>query len=164
MLKLGLISDTHGFLDEDILAFLANTDEIWHAGDIGSINIIETLQSIKLLRAVYGNIDDHQIRSMVPKIQLFSVEEVKIFMIHIGGYPGHYEKTIKEMLKNSKAKIFISGHSHILKVIADKELDLLHLNPGAAGRSGFHDLQTAMRFEIHGTEIRNLEIYEKSRH
>jgi uncharacterized protein len=164
MKKLGLLSDTHGFLDKNIVTFLANTDEIWHAGDIGSMEVLETLQSLKPLRAVYGNIDNHEIRSLVPKIQLFSIEDVIIFMTHIGGYPGNYEKTIKLQLKETKAKIFIAGHSHILKVIADKELDLLHLNPGAAGRSGNHQLQTAMRFEIEGTEIRNLEIYEKARH
>jgi uncharacterized protein len=164
MRKLGLLSDTHGFLDKDILEFLANTAEIWHAGDIGSVQVIEAIQLIKPLRAVYGNIDNQEIRSMFPKIQLFSIEEVKVFMVHIGGYPGHYEKNMKALLEESGAKIFIAGHSHILKVIADKELDLLHLNPGAAGKSGIHQLQTAMRFEIDGAEIRNLEIYEKVRH
>jgi uncharacterized protein len=164
MRKLGLLSDTHGFLDKDILAFLTDMDEILHAGDIGTVQVIESLKSLKPLRAVYGNIDNQEIRSLVPKIQLFSIEEVKIFMVHIGGYPGNYERTIKSLLKESRAKIFIAGHSHILKVISDKELDLLHLNPGAAGRSGFHEVQTAMRFEIAGTEIRNLEIYEKTRH
>jgi putative phosphoesterase len=164
MRKLGLISDTHGFLDPDIVKFLENVDEIWHTGDIGSIEVIETIQLTKPLKAVYGNIDNMQIRLLFPKVQMFSVEDVKVFMIHIGGYPGHYEKNIKEMLKESHAKIFIAGHSHILKVIPDKELKLLHLNPGAAGKSGIHQLQTAMRFEIEGADIRNLEIYEKPRH
>jgi putative phosphoesterase len=164
MRKLGLISDTHGFLDSGIMKFLENADEIWHAGDIGSLQVVETIQLIKPLKAVYGNIDNMEIRLLFPKVQMFSVEEVKVFMIHIGGYPGHYEKNIKEMLKKSHAKIFIAGHSHILKVIPDKELKLLHLNPGAAGKSGIHQLQTAMRFEIEGADIRNLEIYEKPRH
>jgi len=164
MRKIGLLSDTHGFLDKDILAFLENVDEIWHAGDIGMVQVLETLQLSKPVRAVYGNIDNHEIRSLVPKIQLFSVEDVRVFMVHIGGYPGNYEGTIKSLLKESRARIFIAGHSHILKVIPDKDLDLLHLNPGAAGRSGFHQLQTAMRLEIDAAEIRNLEIYEKPRH
>jgi uncharacterized protein len=163
MRKLGLISDTHGFLDKDILAFLANADEILHAGDIGTVAVIKALQELKPLRAVYGNIDNQEIRSLFPKIQLFSIDQVNIFMVHIGGYPGNYEKSIKALLRQSQAKLFIAGHSHILKVIADKELDLLHLNPGAAGRSGFHNLQTAMRFEIEGSEIKNLEIYEMER-
>lgn len=164
MRKLGLLSDTHGFLDKDILAFLENVDEIWHAGDIGTVQIIDTLKLLKPVRAVYGNIDNQEIRSLVPKIQIFSVEDVRVFMVHIGGYPGNYESSVKSLLKESKARIFIAGHSHILKVIPDNDLDLLHLNPGAAGRSGFHQLQTAMRFEIDATEIRNLEIYEKPRH
>ena len=164
MRKLGLLSDTHGFLDKDILAFLSICDEILHAGDIGSMEVIDSLQSVKPLRAVYGNIDSQEIRLVFPKIQLFSIEEVKICMVHIGGYPGNYERNIKALLRDSQPKVFIAGHSHILKVIADKELDLIHLNPGAAGRSGIHQLQTAMRFEIAGAEIRNLEIYEKPRH
>jgi putative phosphoesterase len=164
MRKIGLISDTHGSLDADIMKFLENTDEIWHAGDIGSVEVADTLQEKMPLRAVYGNIDDSRIRLMFPKVQYFTIENVKVFMTHIGGYPGNYEKNIKELLRESNAKIFISGHSHILKVIPDKELDLLHLNPGAAGKSGFHNLQTAMRFEISGREIKNLEIYEKPRH
>lgn len=164
MRKLGLLSDTHGFLDKDILKFLSTTDEIWHAGDIGSMQVVDALQSIKPLRAVYGNIDSSDIRLTFPKIQQFTIEELKIFMTHIGGYPGHYERNIKTALKESGAKIFIAGHSHILKVISDKELDLLHINPGAAGKSGFHQLQTAIRFEIEGADIKNLEIYEKTRH
>jgi putative phosphoesterase len=164
MRKVGLLSDTHGFLDKDILSFFEATDEILHAGDIGSMEVVQNLQSLKPLRAVYGNIDSQEIRLVFPKIQIFSIEEMKIIMVHIGGYPGHYERNIKALLRNSQPKIFIAGHSHILKVIADKELDLIHLNPGAAGRSGFHQLQTAMRFEIAGAEIRNLEIYEKPRH
>jgi len=164
MRKIGLISDTHGFLDPDIKKFIENSDEILHAGDIGSIEVAEYLQSLKPLKAVYGNIDGTEIRLMFPRVQYFSVENVKIFMVHIGGYPGHYERNVKEMLRDGHAQIFIAGHSHILKVIHDKELDLLHLNPGAAGKSGFHELQTAMRFEIDGAEIKNLEIYEKPRH
>jgi putative phosphoesterase len=164
MRKIGLISDTHGFLDPDIKKFIEKSDEIWHAGDIGSIEVAEALQAIKPLKAVFGNIDGTEIRLMFPRVQQFSVEKVNIFMVHIGGYPGHYERNIKEMLKGAHSKIFIAGHSHILKVIPDNELDLLHLNPGAAGKSGFHELQTAMRFEIDGSEIKNLEIYEKPRH
>jgi len=164
MRKVGLLSDTHGFLDPDILKFIENTDEIWHAGDIGSVEVAETLQRLKPLKAVYGNIDGTEIRLMFPRVQYFTIEKIKVCILHIGGYPGHYERNVKEMLKDAHVAIFIAGHSHILKVIHDKELDLLHLNPGAAGKSGFHTIQTAMRFEIDGADIKNMEIYEKPRH
>lgn len=163
MTKIGLLSDTHGWIFPSVYEFFKDCDEIWHAGDIGGTDVARCLSSFKPLKAVYGNIDDYRIRQMFPKIQIFTVENVKVMMTHIGGYPDHYESGIKELIIKEKPNIFISGHSHILKVINDHKLNLLHINPGAAGNSGFHRVVTMVRFQIDGSEIQKMEVYEKTR-
>lgn len=163
MTKIGLLSDTHGWIFPSVYEFFKDCDEIWHAGDIGGTDVARCLSSFKPLKAVYGNIDDYRVRQMFPKIQIFTVENVKVMMTHIGGYPNHYEPGIKELIIKEKPNIFISGHSHILKVMNDHSLNLLHINPGAAGNSGFHRIMTMVRFQIDGSEIQKMEVYEKSR-
>ena len=163
MKKIGLLSDTHGWLNPAVFEFFKDCDEIWHVGDIGSTDVADALSSFKPLRAVYGNIDDQKVRLMFPKINIFTVENVKVMMTHIGGYPNHYETGIRELIIKEKPNIFISGHSHILKVMNDHDLHLLHINPGAAGNSGFHKVITMVRFQIDGSEIKNMELYEKRR-
>ncbi len=163
MRKIGLLSDTHGHLDEKIMHFFQDCDEIWHAGDIGDIGVADKISNIKILKAVYGNIDDQDVRIVYPKIQSFTCENVKVLMTHIGGYPGKYEKSIKVLIQNLKPDLFISGHSHILKVIYDDKNELLHINPGAAGKTGLHKLRTAVRFVINRGEIQDLEVLEMSR-
>lgn len=163
MTKIGLLSDTHGWIFPSVYEFFKDCDEIWHAGDIGGTDVARCLSSFKPLKAVYGNIDDYRIRQMFPKIQIFTVENVKVMMTHIGGYPDHYESGIKELIIKEKPNIFISGHSHILKVMNDHKLNLLHINPGAAGNSGFHRVVTMVRFQINGSEIQKMEVYEKTR-
>jgi hypothetical protein len=163
MIRIGLLSDTHGTILPRILTFFDSCDEIWHAGDIGNTEAAAILSSHKKLRAVYGNIDGTELRLQYPLFQLFEIEKVKVLMTHIGGYPGHYEKTAKEMIVREKPTIFISGHSHILKVIYDNKYNLLHINPGAAGKSGLHHVITAVRFKIHEKEIKNLEVFEIER-
>lgn len=163
MIKIGLLSDTHGFIDDKIINFFAEVDEIWHAGDIGSLKLGEYLEGIKPLRAVHGNIDNHEIRMAYPQIQKFETEEVKVLMTHIGGYPGRYESSIISTLKSFQPRLFIAGHSHILKIMYDKKFGLLHINPGAAGKNGFHQVRTAVRFEIDSREIKNPEVLELKR-
>lgn len=163
MRRIGLLSDTHSSVNDRILDFFANCDEIWHAGDIGTIETADKLASIKLLRAVYGNIDGTELRKSYPKNLVFNCEEVKVLITHIGGYPGRYEKEARQLIEFEKPGLFISGHSHILKVIYDKKHELLHINPGAAGNSGFHNVITCVRFIIAGKEIRDLEVFEKQR-
>ena len=163
MKKIGLLSDTHGWLNPAVFEFFKDCDEIWHVGDIGGTDVADSRSAFKPLRAVYGNIDDQKIRLMFPKINIFTIENVKVMMTHIGGYPNHYEPGIKELIIKEKPNIFISGHSHILKVMNDHNLHLLHINPGAAGNSGFHKVITMVRFQIDGSEISKMEVYEKSR-
>ena len=163
MKKIGLLSDTHGWLNPAVFEFFKDCDEIWHVGDIGSTDVADALMAFKPLRAVYGNVDGQDVRLMFPKVNIFTIENVKVMMTHIGGYPGHYESGIKELIIKEKPNIFISGHSHILKVMNDKELNLLHINPGAAGNTGFHKVITMVRFQIDGSEIKNMELYEKKR-
>ncbi len=163
MKRIGLLSDTHGWLNPAVFEFFKDCDEIWHVGDIGGTDVADKLLAFKPLRAVYGNIDDNKIRLMFNRINIFTIENVKVMMTHIGGYPGRYEPGIKQLIIKEKPDIFISGHSHILKVMNDKELNLLHINPGAAGNSGFHKVITMLRFQIDGSEIKNMELYEKSR-
>lgn len=160
MKQIGLLSDNHGYLDDRIYDHLKLCDEIWHAGDIGSIQTLETLESWKPVRAVYGNIDGSFLRAALPEIQRFYCEEVDVLIKHIGGYPGNYDRSIREEITNNPPKLFISGHSHILKVIPDKKLNLLHINPGAAGKNGFHAIRTIIRFCIDKREIRDLEVIE----
>jgi len=159
-MKICLISDTHGYVGNDIKKHLEQCDEIWHAGDIGSMQTADELSAIKPLRAVHGNIDDHTVRSTYGQDCTFCYEDVSVFMTHIGGYPGRYDARVKKILQDTRPKLFISGHSHILKVMFDKKLDLLHINPGAAGIHGFHQIRTLLRFEIDGSDIHNLSIVE----
>ena len=155
-----MLSDTHSHLDEKILKYVNLADEVWHAGDIGELHVTDSLKKLKPLRAVYGNIDNAEARMEFPLNNRFMCESVDVLMTHIGGYPGKYNAAIREELMQNPPKLFICGHSHILKVIFDKKLNLLHMNPGAAGISGFHQVRTMLRFEIDGDKIQNLEIIE----
>jgi putative phosphoesterase len=163
MTRIGLLSDTHGTLDSGILNFFETCDEIWHAGDIGNVETADRLERFKHLKAVFGNIDGSEIRLRYKVSELFHCEETLVLMTHIGGHPGHYEKNVSQLFAEVKPRIFICGHSHILRVINDKKNHLLYLNPGAAGNSGFHTVKTALRFEIDGRDIRNMEVYEIKR-
>jgi putative phosphoesterase len=163
MIRIGLLSDTHGSISPKVAKFFAPVDEIWHAGDIGNAETADQLSAIKPLRAVYGNIDDHLVRRMFPADQRFLCENVDVLMTHIGGYPGKYEPRIREILKTQPPKLLIAGHSHILKVIYDQKHQLLHINPGAAGNRGIHRVCTAVRFVIDCENIRDLEILEFER-
>ena len=158
--KILLLSDTHSFIDEQILKFVKQADEVWHAGDIGDLSVTDEIKALKPLRAVFGNIDDANARMSFPLDEKFSVENVSVWITHIGGYPNKYNLRIKDEIQKNPPKIFISGHSHILKVQYDKKLQLLHMNPGAAGKHGFHKIRTMLRFELENGEIKNLEIIE----
>ena len=160
MKKILLLSDTHGHMDERILNFDGEADEIWHAGDIGVISVTDELKQLKPIKAVFGNIDGVQVRMEFPLHQRFMCEGVDVWITHIGGYPGKYSPAIKEEITANPPKLFICGHSHILKVMPDKKLGLLHMNPGAAGVHGFHQMRTMLRFKIDDTEIRDLEVIE----
>ncbi|MDG4946547.1 metallophosphatase family protein [Weeksellaceae bacterium KMM 9713] len=160
MIKILLLSDTHSYIDDRILKYASEADEIWHAGDIGEIKVTDTLQAIKPLRAVYGNIDDAEVRGEFPLNNIFTVDGVKVVITHIGGYPGKYNARVKELLLTEKPKLYICGHSHILKVMHDKKLNLLHMNPGAAGIHGFHQIRTMLRFSLDNGKIDNLEVIE----
>jgi len=160
MKRIGLLSDTHSYLDPAIFKHFKECDEIWHAGDIGEIKVLDELNKFKPTRAVYGNIDAAIIRKECPLHQRFMCEGVDVWITHIGGYPKRYSPPIKEAIKKNPPKLFISGHSHILKVMYDKELSLLHMNPGAAGKYGFHQVKTLLRFTIDGKDIKDLEVIE----
>lgn len=163
MSRIGLLSDTHNYLHPRIPVFFKDVDEIWHAGDFGSMTIANMLKKIKPLKGVYGNIDGQDIRIEFPKHQRFLCEEVDVWMTHIGGYPGKYDLSVKHEIISNPPKLFICGHSHILKVIYDKKLKLLHINPGAAGKYGMHHKITAVRFVIDKAAIEKLEVLELSR-
>lgn len=158
------MSDTHSYLHPAVLRFFAECDEIWHAGDIGSIEVADQLTAFKPFRAVFGNIDGAKIRSIYPEILLFHCESLKVLITHIGGYPGHYAPGIKALLQREKPGLFISGHSHILKVMPDTKMGLLHINPGAAGKQGLHLKLTMVRFSISADRISDLEVKEIDRH
>ena len=160
MKKILLLSDTHSHIDESILKYVRLTDEVWHAGDIGDLHVTDTLKKVKPLRAVYGNIDDAKARMEFPLHLRFWCEEVEVLITHIGGYPGKYNSAIRQELQLNTPKLFICGHSHILKVQFDKQLNLLHMNPGAAGKHGFHQVRTMLRFVIDGDKIQQLEVVE----
>lgn len=160
MKKILLLSDTHGYIDAQILKFVKLADEVWHAGDIGNLKVIDTIKKLKPIRAVYGNIDDSNARLEFPLDSKFKLEEVSVWMTHIGGYPNRYDPRIRKKINENPPTIFISGHSHILKIQYDKKLDLLHLNPGAAGNHGFHKVRTMLRFIIDGEKIKEMEIIE----
>lgn len=160
MTRIGLLSDTHGLLDERVFRHFATCDEVWHAGDWGSMDVVHRLQAFKPVRGVWGNIDGQDIRQLFPRHNRFRCEEVDVWMTHIGGYPGRYDRSVMPDIFQQPPRLFISGHSHILKVKYDRSLGLLHINPGAAGRYGFHLVQTLVRFEIDGSTIQNLEVIE----
>ena len=160
MTKIGLISDTHGYLDENVFRHFEHCDEIWHAGDFGSCTVADALKTFKPLKAVYGNIDSNDIRSIYPEKLHFATEQVRVFMQHIGGYPGRYAPGVKKEIINNQPALFISGHSHILKIIYDDQLNCLHINPGAAGRQGWHKVRTIVRLVIDGNTMKDCEVIE----
>ncbi|HEY1025535.1 MAG TPA: metallophosphoesterase family protein [Sphingobacteriaceae bacterium] len=160
MKRIGLLSDTHGYLDDAVFKHFDQCDEIWHAGDFGNIELADRLASFKPLRGVYGNIDGKDIRVVYPEHLKFSCEQVSVWMTHIGGYPGKYNPKIRAEIYSKPPKIFISGHSHILKVIYDKKIGTLHLNPGAAGKQGWHKIRSLLRFCISEDKIHTLEAIE----
>jgi hypothetical protein len=163
MKKIGLLSDTHGALSERVPRFFKDVDEIWHAGDIGNSELADRLAALKPFRAVYGNIDGHVLRTMFPEDLRFFCEEVDVLMTHIGGFPGRYEPRIRKEMYGNPPQLFICGHSHILKIIFDKKINCLHINPGAAGNYGFHKVCTAVRFVIDGKTIKDMEVLEFER-
>lgn len=160
MKKILLLSDTHSHIDDTILKYVILADEVWHAGDIGDLKVTDTIKKLRPLRAVFGNIDNHEARLEFPLNNRFFCEDVEVLITHIGGYPGKYSPAIREEITKNPPKLFICGHSHILKVMFDNKLNCLHMNPGAAGISGFHQKRTMLRFEIDGEKIQNLEIIE----
>ncbi|MBC8082441.1 MAG: metallophosphoesterase family protein [Hymenobacter sp.] len=159
-MKIGLLSDTHSYLDERILHHLGGCDEIWHAGDFGTAAVADELAALAPLRGVCGNIDGRDVRDFQPLVQVFDLDGLRVLMTHIGGYPGHYSPAARRLLAQERPGLFISGHSHILKVMPDPRLKLLHLNPGAAGRHGFHKVRTLLRFEVAGGKVRQLQVVE----
>ena len=160
MTRIGLISDTHNYLDPAVFEHFKNCDEIWHAGDFGSAAIADELKSFKPLRGVYGNIDGSDIYNVYPEQLVFRCEKVKVMIRHIGGYPPKYNADTKNEIIINKPQLFISGHSHILKIMYDDHLNCLHMNPGAAGKQGWHKVRTLVRFAIDGKEIKNCEVIE----
>jgi uncharacterized protein len=163
MKKIILLSDTHHTLDERIFPHLETCDEIWHAGDIGKLEVTDQLKKFAPLRAVWGNIDDHSARKEFRETTYFKCEQVKVMMTHIGGYPGRYSKGIKDIIISKQPDLFISGHSHILKVMHDKKLNILHMNPGAIGNYGWHKVKTILAFDVEGKDIKNLRVIEFTR-
>lgn len=160
MKKIGLLSDTHGYWDERYARYFEPCDEIWHAGDIGSLEVADRLAALRPLRAVYGNIDGRELRLRFPQTLRFEVEGAEVLMKHIGGYPGNYDPSVRGSLFTRPPQLFVSGHSHILKVKYDKTLSMLHINPGAAGKQGFHRVRTLVRFAIEAGRFSDLEVIE----
>lgn len=163
MKKILLLSDTHGYIDDRVLKYIKQVDEVWHAGDIGDLQVSDAIKILKPLRAVYGNIDDTKIRVEFPEHNRFNCEEVDVWITHIGGYPNRYDKRVRDIIRQNPPDLFISGHSHILKVMSDKKLNLLYMNPGAIGKYGLHKVRTMLRFEINGKKIQKLEVIEFKR-
>ncbi len=160
MTRIGLLSDTHGFLDPAVFKHFSNCDEIWHGGDFGPAAVASELAAFKPLRGVYGNIDGQDIRTRFPETLAFTCEEVNVLIQHIGGYPNRYAPGVKDKIVTNRSQLFISGHSHILKVIYDPKLQCLHMNPGAAGNHGWHKVRTLIRFAIDGKTIKDCEVIE----
>ena len=160
----GLLSDTHGCFDAPLRAFFSEVAQIWHAGDFGNLETADAIAAYKPLVGVYGNCDDHKVRRAYPLVQCFEIEQLKVLMLHIGGYPGRYDYGALPLITAHHPKLFICGHSHILKVMNDKKYNLLHINPGAAGHSGIHTVRTAVRFHLNAGKISDLEVWEMERH
>lgn len=160
MIKILLLSDTHGHIDDQILKYVKQADEVWHAGDIGDLKVTDAIKKLKPLKSVYGNIDDAKTRVEFPEHNRFMCEDVDVWITHIGGYPNRYDIRVREEINKNPPKLFISGHSHILKVMPDKKLNLLHMNPGAVGKRGLHKNRTMLRFIIDGKKIKDLEVIE----
>jgi len=163
MTKILLLSDTHSYIDENILKYVKLADEVWHAGDIGNLEVTDKIKALKPLKGVYGNIDNAKVKMEFPEHNKFNCEGLNIWMTHIGGYPGRYSPRVKSEILKNPPDIFISGHSHILKVMPDKKLNLIHMNPGAVGKQGFHKVRTMLRFTIHEKKLDNLEVIEFSK-
>lgn len=159
-MKILLLSDTHSYIDERILDYASHADEVWHAGDIGDLKVTDKLAEISKIRAVYGNIDNAEIRREFPLHNRFTIEGLDVWLTHIGGYPGRYSSAVRPEIYQNPPKLFICGHSHILKVMHDNKLKLLHLNPGACGKHGFHQVRTMLRFKIESGKISDLEVIE----
>ena len=160
---IGLISDTHGTFDEPFMDFLQPVDEIWHAGDFGSLETAQEIAAFKPLKGVYGNIDGYDVRLEYPKYQWFECEGMKVLMTHIGGYPGKYDPRARAMIDECHPDIFVCGHSHILRVMSDRKRNMMVINPGAAGKYGFHTVRTALRFHIDSGDIHDMEVFELDR-
>ncbi len=160
MKRIGILSDTHGYWDERFAKHFSNCDYIFHCGDIGALNVVKKLEQIAPLYAVHGNIDTQDIRELYPENLFTHIENIPILMTHIGGYPGRYEPRVKKLIMENPPRLFLSGHSHILKVMPDSKIDLLHINPGAAGISGWHTVRTLVKVEINGNSFQNLEVIE----
>lgn len=160
MKRIGLLSDTHGFLDPKVFHYFAECDEIWHAGDIGTVDLLQALEAFRPVKAVYGNIDGADIRACTQEDLIWDCEGLQVLMTHIGGYPGRYKARIRELIETHHPGLYICGHSHILKIIPDKRYGLLHINPGAAGNHGFHKVKTLVRFSIDKGKIEDLEVIE----
>ncbi len=160
MMKIGIISDTHSYLDKQVLHYFKDVDEIWHAGDIGNLEVTNSLAQVKKLRAVFGNIDNAEARKQYAKFEIFSIENCKILIIHIAGSFGKYNKETQDLIKEHQPNILVCGHSHILKVANDIKYKLLYINPGAAGIHGFHKVKTIIRFEIENGNPKNMELIE----
>jgi len=160
MIRIGLLSDTHNYLNPAVFEHFKDCDEVWHAGDIGSLPIIDAIAEFKPVRAVYGNIDGTDIRKSFPEHLMFKCEDMKVWITHIGGYPNRYDNRVKTLINKNPPDLFICGHSHILKVIYDKKLRLLHINPGAAGKYGFQKVSTLIRFSIDKNEVKDLQVIE----
>jgi putative phosphoesterase len=159
--KIALLSDSHSYMGNEIIDAIKDCDELWHAGDVGDYAVIDKLDThFKTIRLVHGNIDGFDVRTTWPKDQLFICEGVKVFMTHIGGYPGRYNKRVRAILEAEKPNLYICGHSHILKVVRDKRLNLLHMNPGACGHYGFHFVRTLIKFELHQSKIKDVAVVE----
>jgi len=160
MKKICIISDTHSLLAADLLPYLEEADEVWHAGDIGSLDVLSALQKVSVTKAVFGNIDGHDIRLETSRDLAFKCEGMKVFMTHIGGYPGRYNARVKAILEEERPDIYICGHSHICKIVKDHKLDLIHINPGACGISGFHKFRTIVRMSVEGNAIKSMQVVE----
>ena len=160
MIKIGLISDTHSYLDSKVFEYFKEVDEIWHLGDVGDVKVLEDLRAFKIVRGVYGNIDDEKIKNELPLDNRFILEDFDIWLTHIGGYPGAYSSRVRQILNIKPPDIFICGHSHILKVMRDTKYNMMCFNPGAAGKHGFHKVQTLLRFTLHQKQIKDLEVVE----